>query len=91
MQNPVGNMVIADHVENLGFVNVPGISPGMEDPISINRKSLPMAGLHICLPPDSVPAQRCKAGEKFLLLCIKLLFKIQQPGANMFVLTHNNP
>jgi len=89
MQNPMGDVVIADHVENLGFVNIPGIRPGMENPVGINRKGLPVAGLRICLPPDSVPAQRRKAGKEILLFCIKLLFNIQQLGTIVFVCAHN--
>jgi hypothetical protein len=78
MQNPMGDMVIADHVKNLSFINVPGIGPGMENPIGINGKGLPVAGLRISVPSDPVPAKRRKAGKKTLLLCVKPLFNIQQ-------------
>ena len=88
MQNPVGYVVIADHVENLGFINVPGIGPGMEDAVGINGKGLPVAGLSICLASYPIFAQCCKVGKEISLLCIKLLFNIQQLGIIIFIRTH---
>ena len=88
MQDPVGDMVIAYHIENLGFINVSGIRPGMENPVSIDGKGLPMAGLRISVPSDPVPAQRRKAGKEIFLLCIKLLFYVQQLGTIMYYRAH---
>ena len=35
VQNPVGDMVIFNQVENLSFVNVAGVGQGMENPVRI--------------------------------------------------------
>jgi hypothetical protein len=40
MKHPVGNMVIPYEVENLRFINVPGVSQGMKYPVGIEGKVL---------------------------------------------------
>jgi hypothetical protein len=61
----------------------------MEDSVCINGKGLPVAGLLAILPPDAIPAQRCKAGQETLLFCIKLLSNIQQLGTIVLVRVHS--
>jgi hypothetical protein len=46
MKYPVGNMVIPYKVENLSFINVPGVSEGMKDPVSIEGKVLSVAQVY---------------------------------------------
>jgi hypothetical protein len=40
MQNPVGYMIIGDEGKDLGFVDIPGVGTGVEDPVGIEGKLL---------------------------------------------------
>jgi polysaccharide pyruvyl transferase WcaK-like protein len=43
MEDPVGNVVVIDEIEDLGFVDVSGISEGMEDAVRVHSIILAMA------------------------------------------------
>ena len=43
VQHPVADMFVADEVKDLGFVDVAGVSPGVEDAVGVHRKVLAVA------------------------------------------------
>ena len=78
MQDAVGDMVIADHVEHLGFVYVAGIGLGMQDPVGVKGEGLAVAGLGPRPPPAAVTAQSGQAAEVLLLPLVEPVFQGQQ-------------
>ena len=35
MDNAVGDVIVIHEIEDLGLVDIPGVRPGMDDPVSI--------------------------------------------------------
>ena len=52
MQNPVADVIISDQAEYLGFVNIAGIGPGVEDAVGILGIVLPIS-LQLFLPTSA--------------------------------------
>ena len=53
MQHPMGDMIILDKIENLGFVDVSGIGHRMKNSVRVQRKVLPVPDQDpILLPPS---------------------------------------
>ena len=65
MQNPMGNVVVVDQGENLGFVDVTGVRAGMEYPVGINGKGESVSGQGFMVAAKTVAAQGCQWGETF--------------------------
>ena len=74
MKYPVGNMVIPYEVENLRFVNVPGVRQGMEDTVGIEGEvlSVPQVYFFFNFFPESMTAKACPGGQPILFLFIEL-------------------
>ena len=43
MQDPVGDVVVGDHREDLGLVDIAGVGFGVEDPVAVHREILAVA------------------------------------------------
>ena len=56
MQDPVADVLVLDEVEDLGLVDVAGVSPGMEDAVGVYGKILAVAFFNALLEtaPDSL-------------------------------------
>jgi hypothetical protein len=82
MEHPVGDVVVFDEIEYLGFVDVAGIGMGMEDPIDIDGIGLPIVGIQPLFSlspygPITVGGQRA---EIFVLHAIQLFPNLQGYG-----------
>jgi hypothetical protein len=55
MQDPVGNVIIFYQIKNLSFVYIAGISQRMENPIRVNRKTLPVPPFDVIISLSSHP------------------------------------
>jgi len=58
MKDTMGDVIILYQVENLCFVYITGISPGVKYPVHIQGKGLPIVGIkmRLLLAPDPLPA-----------------------------------
>ena len=86
MQNPVGDMVVSDHVKDLGFIDVPRIGMRMQNPVAIHGKGLAVVfGLpFLKAPPESILAQAGKRRQTLGLQGVQLIFQGKQMrGGNM--------
>jgi hypothetical protein len=36
----MGNVIVLDEIKNLGLINIPGVGPGVQYSIGVNRKIL---------------------------------------------------
>jgi len=79
MEYPVSYMIISDHVKDLGLVNISGVGLGMQNPVGIKGKRLPMTCLALTPTPHPIPAQGGKSAEMILFKCIKSCFEVKQP------------
>jgi hypothetical protein len=43
MQDPVADMLMVYEVKDLGLVDIPGVSPGVEDAVRVHREVLAVA------------------------------------------------
>jgi hypothetical protein len=61
VEHPVGDVIILDEVENLGFVDIAGIGQRVEYPVGIHGKSLPVTPVNRFFFPfsDGLPTQAC--------------------------------
>jgi hypothetical protein len=73
MQDPVGYVVIVDQVKHLGFVNISGIGSGMENPVRIQGKGLPVADLLFLNAADTVTTVGGKRRQISLFALVKPL------------------
>jgi hypothetical protein len=72
MQCPMGNMIVVNQGKDLGFVDVPGVGPGVKDSIGILSKGLPIISQFFLNPSDSLATQTGKSTEMAALVLIKL-------------------
>ena len=75
VQHPVADLFVADEVKNLGFVDVAGVSPGVEDAVRVHREVLAVAfgnALFIA-PADSLHTLGGIGREPGFLLLIQAL------------------
>ena len=75
VQHPVADLLVADEVKNLGFVDVAGVSPGVEDAVGVHREVLAVAlgdALFIA-PADGLDAPGGIRREPGFLLLIQAL------------------
>ena len=56
MQAPMGDMVVGNQAEYLGLVDIPGVGPGVEDPVGIEGKILAVALLLFFVSPQGLGA-----------------------------------
>jgi hypothetical protein len=64
MDDPVGDVVVFDKVKDLRLVDVPCISPGMDDTVCIARVRGPDVIGFPVIPAQSVGTGGCKRGKK---------------------------
>jgi hypothetical protein len=43
VQHPVADLFVADEIKNLGFVDIAGVGPGVEDAVGVHREVLAVA------------------------------------------------
>jgi hypothetical protein len=67
MEDPMGDMVISDHVEDLSFIDVPGIGPGMENTVRVHGKGRPVPLKMFLAAADGLPAF-CRMRPEVLFL-----------------------
>lgn len=63
MNNPVGNVIVGDETEDLGFVDISAVGPGVKDTVGIEGKCLPVAILFFSFSPPCVNTAGCRGGE----------------------------
>ena len=82
VEYPVGDMVVADHIEDLGLVDVAGVGPGVENPIGIDSKCLAVVDKLRRPPPQTITVQAGQGGETLGLPEIQGLPDGEQAGVN---------
>jgi hypothetical protein len=77
MDHPVGDVIVLDKVKDLRLVDVPGICPGMDDPVRIPRIGGPDIFRFPVLPPECLITP-CGMGREqgFALLCILVSLRL---------------
>ena len=75
VQHPVADLLVADEVKNLGFVDVSRISPGVEDAVGVHREVLAVAlgDTHFIAPADRLHTPGGIRREPGFLLLIQEL------------------
>jgi hypothetical protein len=55
----MGDMVVFDKIENLGFIDIAGVGVRMENPVRVHGKILPVTSLNgfLLLAPDGMAAE----------------------------------
>jgi hypothetical protein len=64
MDHPVGDMIVIDEIKDLCFVDIPGIRPGMDDPVCIAGVRSPDIFFSPVMPAKGVGARCSERREK---------------------------
>jgi len=56
VQAPMGDVVVGHQAEHLGLVDIPGVGPGVEDPVGVEGKTLAVALPLFLGPPQGLGA-----------------------------------
>jgi hypothetical protein len=73
MEDPVGDMVVSDQAENLGLIDIAGISAGVKNAVGILGEVLPVAPQLFLPAPDSGSGPGCQRREVGLFLPSQML------------------
>jgi hypothetical protein len=73
MKDPVGDVIVLDEIEDLGFVDVTGIGLGVKDAVPVEREALPVAGQNffLLILPDGLPAETSVGRQPFPLFFVE--------------------
>jgi len=73
MQNPMGDVVIGDQAEDLGFVYIAGVCLGVENAVGVQGVGLPVTSFCLLLSSSGLNAQAGNRRKTLLFVAIELV------------------